>query len=89
MHSEVHFVLYMFSSMDNYHLILSIVGDAILLNEILVGDEVGDRFLVEPEMWLVNGYLWPVSDEHLYYITPKVYIFLGLINILNQLGITE
>ena len=46
-HSEVHIVLSMLFSMDNEHLILAIGGDTILLNEIIEGDEVGDRFLVE------------------------------------------
>ena len=75
--------------MDNEHLILAIGGDAILLNEIIEGDEVGDTFLVELDMWLVTVYLCLVSDEHRYSVTLKAHISFGLINLSNQLGITE
>ena len=79
----------MFFSMDNKHLISTIAGKVILLNYNLEGDEGGDIFLVEPYMWLVTGYLYPVSDENLSSVTLKAHLFLRLINISNQLGITE
>ena len=49
-----------------------------MLNEILEGDEAGDRFLVKPDMWLVTGYLCLVSDENIASVTLKVHIFLAL-----------
>ena len=57
MHSEVHIVISIFLSMENEHIIQAIVGDAILLNDILEGNEVGDRLLVKTDMWLATGYL--------------------------------
>ena len=45
-------------------------------------------FVVESGMWLVTGYLCLVSDDNIVSVTLKTHIFLGLINISNQLGIT-
>ena len=85
----MHIVLSVLLRIDNEHLISAIVGDMILLNEIIEGDEVLDIFLVELDMWLVTVYLCFVSDEHLSSVPLKAHLFLGLINISNQLGITE
>ena len=60
----------------------------ILLNEILDENEVGDSFLVKPDMWLVTVYLCLVSDEHQSSFTLKVHLFLGFIYLSNQFGIT-
>ena len=60
-----------------------------LINEILDGNEVGDIFFIVPYMWLVTSYLCLVSDEHLASVIMMSHLFLGLINISNQLGITE
>ena len=60
----------------------------LLLNEIIEDDEVGDIFLVKPDMWLVTGYLCLMSDDNLPSVTVEVHLILGLINISNQLGIT-
>ena len=65
------------------------MGDEILINDILEGDEVGDSFLVKPDMWLVTSYLCLVSDDHLSSVTMKAHLFIGLINIFKKLGITE
>ena len=52
----------MFFLMYNEHLIQAIVDDIILINAIIEGNEVGDRFLVESYMCIVTGYLYLVSD---------------------------
>ena len=61
----------------------------ILLNAILVGDKVGAIYLVKQEMCLVTGYLCLVINENLSSVTLKAHLFIGLINISNQLGIKE
>ena len=89
MYSEVHIVVSMILSIDNEHIIQAIVGDAILLNYILEGDEFGENNLVKPEIWLLTRYMCLVSDDNLASVTLKVHLFLGLINISNQLGVTK
>ena len=78
----------MFLSMDNEHIIYASVGYEILINDIIEGDDVGNRFLFKPYMWLVTVYLYLVSDEHLASVNMKANIFLGIINVYNQLGIS-
>ena len=65
------------------------MGDTVLLNEIIEGNGVCGRFLFKPYMCLLTGYPCNVSGEHLVSITLKENIFLGLINITNQLVVTE